>query len=191
MRHTSSLLPVAHSHATEQRVHAGASPADSRQYGYAPRTRLRDRRAWIILTRVLDSPILRAMVAALAVYGVWQGSFIGIAHALAGNTGIPALIWGGALQGAVAGHLITGDLRGIAVGTLSGGAFGLVGDVSGGWTGGGKWLAKPLLQGLAGGACGALQGGTFRSGFIGAVAFGELALAADLAYLCRIGDWLW
>jgi len=136
-------------------------------------------RWWKLLVAIIDSPIVRALVAALAVYCVWTGAFPEIARTLGGATGLPPLICGGLLQGAIAGHLVTGDIRGIAFGALSGMAFGTIGDLTSGWIGIGKWMGRSALQAFAGGTLCALQGGSFLNGFAGSLC-GGLAPAADL-----------
>lgn len=135
-------------------------------------------RLWRLLSITLDSPIIRAIVAALALYGVWSGAFPQIAQIMGETCGLPAALCGGLLQGAIAGHLVTGDIRGILFGASSGAAFGLIGDIASGWSGAGKWMGKPLLQGLAGGLLCGLQGQSFRNGFIDTVFFSALGLIA-------------
>jgi len=97
-------------------------------------------------------------------------------------TGLPALLFSGVMQGAVAGHLVTGDVRGIGFGALSGAAFGVIGDISCGWSGVGRWLGRAALQGVAGGALALLEGRSFRTGLVGAI-FGETAACIGIAAL--------
>lgn len=143
-----------------------------------------------LLDRLLQNPPLRTVFAAVALYCAWSGLFAALAQSLSDPSGVPALVISGAIQGAMAGLVITGCARGALFGCISGVAFGMIGEVTTGWIGAGKWVGKSLLYGAATGLCSARQGGTFREGFVAGV-LADLAITANLGIvLLQIGQWL-
>lgn len=123
-----------------------------------------------LIRRVVDN-YGREILAAIAAY--YTGGLAGDWYltSVPGATVAGAHTIGSIAGGAVAGGITTGDLRGAALGAISGAGFGAVGAAYGdSWS-----VGRILSSGVVGGAAAKVGGGEFRDGFLysgGAASFG-------------------